>query len=81
MTNKDVRELFERYMNLENEIKLLQEDKKQVLAEFKDRIDPKVFKAALSAAKKKAKLKSHEATEYDQVVHVLESELCIDHLD
>jgi hypothetical protein len=40
-----------------------------------------VFKAALSAAKKKAKLKSHEATEYDQVVHVLESELCIDHLD
>lgn len=81
MTNKDIRELFERYINLENEIKLLQEDKKQILSEFKDRVEPKVFKAALSTVKKRAKLKTHEAAEYDQVVQVLESELCIDHLE
>lgn len=81
MTNEDVEKLFERYMNIENEIKLLQDDKKQVLAEFKDRVEPKVFRAALAAAKNKSKLKTHEANEYDQVISVLESALCVDHLD
>ena len=66
MTNDDVKNLFERYMTIENEIKMLQDDKKQVLAEFKDRVEPKVFRAALSAAKNKSKLKSHEANEYDR---------------
>ena len=80
MTNSDVKQLFERFMNIENEIKMLQEDKKQVLAEFKDRVEPKVFRAALAAAKNKAKLKAHEANEYDQVMSVLESELSIDHI-
>jgi len=80
MTNNDVKELFDRYMNIENEIKLLQEDKKQVLAEFKDRVEPKVFRAALTAARNKAKLKPHETTEYDQVVVLLENELCVDHI-
>ena len=80
MTNNDVKELFERYMTIEGEIKMLQEDKKQVLSEFKDRVEPKVFRAALAAAKNKAKLKSHEANEYDQVVSVLESKLSIDQI-
>ena len=80
MTNSDVKELFDRYMSIENEIKLLQEDKKQVLAEFKDRVEPKVFKAALTAARNKSKLKPHETNEYDQVVELLEGELCVDHL-
>ena len=40
-TNEDIKTLFERYQNVESEIKLLQEDKKQLLAEFKDKIDPK----------------------------------------
>ena len=31
MTNTDVKELFSRYMNIENEIKMLQEDKKQMV--------------------------------------------------
>ena len=80
MTNNDVKELFERYMNIEGEIKMLQEDKKQVLSEFKDRAEPKVFKAALSAVRTKSKLKAHEANEYDQVFMLLESEICIDHI-
>jgi quercetin dioxygenase-like cupin family protein len=81
MTNNDVKELFDRYVSIENEIKLLQEDKKQVLAEFKDRVEPKVFKAALTAARNKAKLRPHETNDYDQVVTLLEGELCVDHLD
>ena len=81
MTSNDVKELFERYMSIDNEIKMLQDDKKQVLAEFKDRVEPKVFRAALAAAKNKAKLKSHEANEYDQVIDVLESALSVSHVD
>ena len=80
MTNSDIKELFARYMNIENEMKMLQVDKKQVLAEFKDRVEPKVFRAALSAAKTKAKLKTHEANEYDQVMNILEDQLAIDHV-
>ena len=80
MTSNDVKELFERYMSIDNEIKMLQDDKKQVLAEFKDRVEPKVFRAALAAAKNKAKLKSHEANEYDQVID-LESALSVSHVD
>ncbi len=80
MTNDDVKDLFEKYMQIENEIKTLQEDKKSVLAEFKDRVSPKVFRTALSAAKAKARLKPHEGNEFDQVMELLEDELCIDHV-
>tara|TARA_Y100000034_G_C6904963_1_gene419632 strand:+ start:2457 stop:2699 length:243 start_codon:yes stop_codon:yes gene_type:complete len=80
MTNDDVKELFEKYIQLENEIKSLREDQKEVLADFKDRVEPKVFRAALSAARAKARLKPHEATQLDQVVELLEDELCVDHI-
>lgn len=81
MVNDDVKKLFERYMQVENEIKLLQEDKKAVLAEFKDRVEPKVFRVALAAARAKARLKPHESNEFDQVFELLETELCVDHID
>jgi uncharacterized protein (UPF0335 family) len=67
-------------MSIEQEIKLLQEDKKQVLAEFKDRVDPKAFRVALNTARSKAKLKPHESNEYDQIIVLLESALCVDNI-
>jgi uncharacterized protein (UPF0335 family) len=79
--NKDINELFDRYSRIENEIKLLQDDKKQLLAEFKDRIDPKAFSAALRAAKIKAKLKPQEVQDFDQALTILENELCVEHID
>ena len=80
MINDDVKDLFEKYMRIENEIKTLREDKKDVLAEFKDRVSPKVFRTALAAAKAKARLKPHEGNEFDQVMELLEGELCVDHV-
>ena len=80
-TNEDVRTLFERYTRIENEMKLLQEDKKLLLAEFKEKVGPKAFQAALRAAKASAKLKPEERNEYDQVLSVVEKELCIEHID
>ena len=79
--NDDISVLFERYTRIENEIKLLQDDKKQLLAEFKDRIDPKAFQSALRSAKIKAKLKANEVEDFDQILEVLEKSLCVDHLD
>ena len=79
--NDDISVLFERYTRIENEIKLLQDDKKQLLTEIKDRIDPKAFQSALRSAKIKAKLKANEVEDFDQILEVLEKSLCVDHLD
>ena len=79
--SNDISDLFERYTRVENEIKLLQDDKKQLLTEFKDRIDPKAFQSALRSAKIKAKLKANEVEDFDQILEVLEKSLCVDHLD
>ncbi len=80
-TNDDIKTLLERYMKIEAEIKLLQDDKKDLLAEFKDKIDPKAFQSALRAAKIISKVKPQERQEFDQALHVLEDVLCIEHID
>ena len=81
MTNDAAKELFDRYMSIENEIKTLQEDKKTLLEEFKDRVDPKAFKAAMSAAKAKAKLKPHEANNFDMLMEIFADVLTIEQAD
>ena len=80
-TSADINELFERYTRIENEMKLLQDDKKQLFAEFKDKVDPKAFQAALRSAKIKARLKTGEVQDFDQALLILEKELCIEHID
>jgi uncharacterized protein (UPF0335 family) len=67
-TNDDIKILLDRYMRIEGEIKLLQDDKKELLAEFKDKIDPKAFQP-------------QEKQEFDQALHVLEGALSIEHID
>ena len=79
--NKDITELFERYCQIENEIKLLRDDKKQLLGEFKDRVGPIAFRAALRSAKIKANLKAEEIQDFDQALTFIEKELCIEHID
>lgn len=80
-TNQDIQDLFERYMRVESEIKLLQEDKKQLLAEFKDRIDPKAFQSALRAVKIISKIKPDEKQDFDQSMLILEKVMCLEHID
>ena len=80
-TNQDIQELFERYMRVDSEIKLMQEDKKQLLAEFKDRIDPKAFHSALRAVKIIAKVKPDEKQDFDQSMLILEKVMCLEHID
>ena len=80
-TNQDIQELFDKYTSIEHEIKLLQDDKKQLLSEFKEKVDAKTFQTALRAAKGVAKLKPTERQDFDQILQVLEKELCLEHVD
>lgn len=80
-TTQEIKELLDRYLNVENEIKLLQEDKKQLLAEYKEKIDLKSFQAALRAAKIMAKVKPQEKQSFDQVLDIVEKHLCVEHID
>ena len=65
-----VRDLVERIKQIDNEIKLLQEDRKTVLDEFKDKLDIKAFKAALRIVKLR---KDVDETELDSIIDVLET--------
>ena len=80
-TNQEIKDLLEKYMRIENEIKLLQEDKKELLSSYKDKIDPKAFASALRAAKISAKIRPQDKQQFDQALHVLETALSIEHVD
>ena len=76
MTNNDVMELVERLISLENEIKLLQEDKNNLFVEYKDRLDIKAFKAAVRIARIKSKLGESEVT-LEELLPAIESKICV----
>lgn len=79
-TNNDISDLLKKYVTIESEVKTLQEDKKQLLAEYKDKIDPKAFQSALRAARIMAKLKPNEKQDFDQILDIVEKALCIEHV-
>ena len=55
-----IEEVVEQLLRIENEKKLLQEEQKNLLAEYKDKLDVKALKAALQIAKIKARLGDSE---------------------
>jgi uncharacterized protein (UPF0335 family) len=69
MTSETVRELVEKITQIDNEIKLLQEDRKEVLEDYKDKLDLKAFKAALRIVKLRENV---DGTELDNILEVLE---------
>lgn len=52
----EVRAFIERFFNIEHEIVVLREDKKELKAEFKDKIDQKLVDRVIQLVKKKVKL-------------------------
>ena len=74
----DIRDLMERYFRIDSEVKLLQEDKKNLLEEFKTKVSPKAFKAALSVARIQAKLKDSDQSDFDAALGILENELTVE---
>ena len=65
-----ITELVERIKQIDNEIKLLQEDRKTVLDDYKDKLDIKAFKAALRIVKLR---KDVDEQELDSIIDVLEA--------
>lgn len=78
MADKEVvHELVEKVLEMEHEIKLLQESRKELLDEYKDRVDLKVFNAALRIARIKAKLAATSDESLDDVLDAVEDKICV----
>jgi len=70
MTKEIVQELVEKTATIDSEIKLLQEDRKTLLEEYKDKLDIKAFKAALRIIKLRENVDSNEL---DNILGVLDN--------
>ena len=78
MTDKEIiHELVEKIFDMEHEIKTLQENRKEVLDEYKDKIDLKVFNAALKIARIKAKLAQTSDESLDEILDAVEDKICV----
>lgn len=77
-SNKQIiHELVEKVIDLEHEIKTLQETRKDVLDEYKDKVDLKVFNAALKIARIKSKLAQTSDESLDEVLDAVEDKICV----
>ena len=65
-----VKELAIKLTSIENEIKLLQEDSRDLLADYKDKIDIKAFRAAWIILKKKENV---DETELDSILEAIDA--------
>jgi uncharacterized protein (UPF0335 family) len=65
-----VKELAIKLTSIENEIKLLQEDRRDLLADYKDKIDIKAFRAAWIILKKKENV---DETELDSILEAIDA--------
>ena len=70
MTKEIVQELIEKITTIDNEIKLLQEDRKELLEEYKDKLDIKAFKAAMRIIKLRENV---DGSELDTILDALEN--------
>ena len=64
-------EFIERWIQIENEVKLLSEDRKALVSDYKDKLDVKAVQAALRIVKMKARLDVSDE-ELENIVSALE---------
>ena len=74
-TRETIKELVEKLTTIENEVKLLQSDRKDLLSSYSDRIDVKAFRAAWAAMKAKKRV---DKSEFDSILDELERSSSID---
>ena len=65
-----IKELVEKLQTVENELKLLQEDRRDLFDEYKEKIDIKAFKAAWAIAKRRENVNE---IELDNILDALKS--------
>jgi uncharacterized protein (UPF0335 family) len=64
-------EFIEKWIRIENEVKLLAEDRKELISDYKDKLDVKAVQAALRIVKMKARLDVSDE-ELENIVSALE---------
>ena len=80
MNSDTVKELVERLTRIESEQKLLAEDRKHLIAEYKDKLDVKAVQAAIRVAKIMAKLDTSDQ-EFDNIMTTVNGSLCLNNVD
>ncbi len=80
MNSETVKELVERLTRIESEQKLLSEDRKHLIAEYKDKLDVKAVQAAIRVAKIRAKLDTSDQ-EFDNIVQTVNGSLCLNNVE
>ncbi len=69
-------EFIEKYISIENEQKLLAEDRKTLVSDYKDKLDVKAVQAALRVIRMKSKLDVSE-DEFDNMLLALERHVTV----
>ena len=64
-------EFIEKWIRIENEVKLLAEERKELVSDYKDKLDVKAAQAALRIVKMKARLDVSDE-ELENIVSALE---------
>tara|TARA_Y100000287_G_scaffold172913_1_gene160514 strand:- start:161 stop:403 length:243 start_codon:yes stop_codon:yes gene_type:complete len=80
MNSETVKELVERLTRIESEQKLLTEDKKHLIAEYKDKLDVKAVQAAIRVAKIMAKLDTSDQ-EFDNIMATVNGSLSLNNVE
>ena len=80
MNSETVKELVERLTRIESEQKLLAEDKKHLIAEYKDKLDVKAVQAATRVAKIRAKLDTSDQ-EFDNIMYTVNGSLSLNNVE
>ena len=71
-----LKEFINNLKRIEGEIQLLNEDKKDLFADFKDDFDPKVLREAVRSVKARIKL-GDSVVQLDQIIADLESNMSV----
>ena len=71
MSNNQLQDFIEKLRRIEGEIQLLNEEKKELFADYKEQFDPKVLREAVRSVKARLKL-GDSVIQLDQIVAELE---------
>ena len=74
LDKKELEGFVSRLRGIEAEIKLLQEDRKGLFEELKERVKPEVLREAVRIVKKRAKF-GDDVAALDQIVELLDGEI------
>jgi uncharacterized protein (UPF0335 family) len=76
-TNNDIETLIDRLLLIEGEMSLLRDDKKSLLAEYKEKLDVRSVQAAMRIAKIRLKLTETSDDALEEIVASVEKKISV----